>query len=290
MYKLSIGVGSSMFKRKFENLFTDPLDFFSKLSQHRLILSPSIEEYYLSCVPSDYEDVLQQYLSSIDNVDETSHSFADGDSDDIRQFIIDCVKQVKMRTLVSEESEFDGYSLTKVNLVTPKSILEHENNSFNKFTFPITNHIVPEGANCESYSKWFGHLFENEKCITIMDPYLFSDAGLESFNKYYLSQIEENVEIIIYCSFQSNKSSGLVTEKDLSKMVKEKFDKWNVHVYLSPSIHDRYILLSGAQISLGYGLGFLHPSGTTRKSCTISVTTDRIVKLPEDARFICNSQ
>ena len=290
MIRLSVGVGYSMFKTCFDNPFSDTSSFFSRLKQHRMILSPSIIEYYLSCVPDGYRDYFITWLDDVGGNDETSINFSESDTIDVKQFIIDCVKQVEMRTLVSEESEFEGYSLRKVNLVTPKSIAEHENNAFNKFTFPITNHIVPEGANCEPYSKWFGHLFEDEKTITIIDAHLFSKDNLESLKKFYLSQIEEDTEINIYSSFKSGEFNGATTEQDLSLMVKEAFNKWNVNVYMAPSVHDRYILLSGVQISIGYGLGFLHPSGFTRKSCAINVTNDRIISIPENARFICSSR
>lgn len=283
MYRLSVGVGYSMFKLRIENPFSDALDFFNKIKQHRMILSPSIVRYYLENAPDAYSDILMTFIDDISNNDESSISFPDSNIDDAKQNIIDLVKLVPMRVLVSEAEEFKGYSLTKINLTTPESIVEHKNNAFNRYTFPIANMIATKGENCEVFSKWFGHLFENEDTITMIDSYFFNEDTFESFKIYYLPFIMRGANIVVYCANQY--SSELIETK-----VNEELSNWNVSVYLSTSLHDRFILLSDLQISIGVGLNFMNPQGVVRKDCSISVTNDRIVPLPDNSKLVFESK
>ena len=280
MYKLSVGVGYSMFKMSLENPLLDKVGFINKLEQHRIILSPAIINYYKESLP-EYEEQIDGFIDSVIYSEASSHTFPDSNETDAKQNIIDLVKQVPMKTLVSQKEEFEGYSLSKISFVTPDDIIERTNKAFNRYTFPIANLMAKDGDNCESYSKWFGHLFENEERITFLDPYFFDEKTLESFQKYYLPYIKEGTTITIYCNNQ-------FTDSLINNYVKNELSKWNVQVFLSTSMHDRFILLSDAQISIGVGLNFLHVKGIVRKNCTISVTRDLVVPLPENSILKCD--
>lgn len=282
MFKLDIGIGYSIFAEILKP-FSIHHKLFDMISQHRIVLSASVVEYYLAQIPSEYEDQFMTYLDSIMADDESSRFFVDDQTIDARQNLINAVATIPMKTLVSFSEEFSNYKLSGIKLITPDNIYSHENNAFNRYTFPIVNHVACVGANCESYSVWLGHLFENEPRITIVDPYIFAENGRKSLEKFYLPQIPAGTEIDVYCEFEK---SGFRSESEMISTIRDEYSQWNIHVHLCQSMHDRFILLSSVQISFGSGLIFLNPGGRVTKSCTISVTNDRSIPLPTVVRSI----
>ena len=283
MYTLCIGLGYSVFACIMQP-FSEYSDLFSRIKQHRIILSNSLVEYYLSLVPDQYEDNLLTFIDSIIGSEELSISFKDDPNLDARQNLINFVLQVPLKTLITDEDEFKAYKLGKVNQITPLSIVTHENNNFNRYTFPITHYIASKGENCLSYSAWFGHLFENESTITIIDQYIFQWSGRESLKKFYLPKISEGTRIDVYCEFDK---CGFDSEEELMKMIEEEFSSWDMHVFLCDGMHDRYILLDSIQISLGTGLVFLNRKGTIVKDCNICITNDTSIPFPHVIKCLC---
>lgn len=283
MYKLKIGVGYSIFDEKL-NPFAGHQDLIPMIRQHRIMLSEAVIEYYQAKIPEEFSDFFMTFLDSIMTDDESSCFFVDDPDKDARQNLIKAVKQTPMRTLITYKEEFGQYNLSGVEVVTPESISNHDDNAFNRYTFPIVNHVAKEGSNCELYASWLEHLFEGEDRIKIIDPYIFSGNGRRSLNKYYLSKIQEGAEIDIYCELYK---SDYQSESEMLSAIRNDYSKWNIHVHLCEFMHDRYILLSSAQISFGAGLDFLNCRGRIRKNCTISVTTDREIPMPTVLKTIC---
>ncbi len=283
MYNLTVGLGSSIIG-SIMNPFDDA-NLYPKIKQHRVILSSSLIEYYLSTVPERYRDQLELYFDSIAYNEETSMSFKDIPELDARQNLISFVDKVPMKVLVSQKEEFDSYKLGKVKITTPESIRNNENNAFNRYTFPIVNHVAKASEKCDFYAAWFGHLFENEKNITIIDRYLLAANGRESFEKYYLPRISSGSRIDIYCSFED---SDFSSENEIKDLIKKEYANWNVHVFLCADreFHDRFIILNDIQISLGVGLSFLHPSGSIIKNCTINISKDRKIQTPKAMKVL----
>ena len=286
MYKLSVGLGYSTYE-----LMAKPFSTYSvlssKIAQHRLILSPSLIDYYLDCAPEDIQDALSTYFDGLLGDDESSMSCEDDPTLDARQNLINFVNGMQTRVLIAQDDEFTQYKLGKMRkLISPQSIINDEFNSFTKYTFPIVNHHANVEAQCDYYSKWFGHLFENEEKITIIDPYLFADNGRASFEKYILPQISHGTRIDVYCELLPN---GL-TEDNILGLIRNDYSDWDVRVYICSPInnHNRYIFLKSIEITLTTGVCFLHPSGGIRTSCDISISYYKTEYLPTVIKVLCS--
>lgn len=268
MYKLNIGVGFSILKLYYlpHNNKSFIIDL---IEQHRIILSEKIIEYYIEMVDELHRDIMETFIDSIIYTDDTHIYYQEQYNEESAiEEMIQLVGRNPMKVLLGESEEFKKQSLKKIKLITSEQILNRDNNPIYRYSFPVVNHYVRRGEICESYATWFGHLFEEEQEIEIQDKYILNGNGVECLKKYYLSYIAENTKINIYCE-----TIDTCTETDILKELQKSFyTKWDIHVYLCNKMHDRYIQLNSIQISVGAGLDFLHVSGITKKSCTISIT------------------
>lgn len=188
------------------------------------------------------------------------------------------VKDNQMRVLLSEKEEFEECSLKKINLITPDQLLNKEKNPLYLYSFPLCNYVAEIGDNCASYSAWFGHLFENENVIDILDRYILSDYGIKCLKKYYFPRIKKGSIVNIYCEIESNEK-----EEHIKNVLSESFfQDWDIHVFKCTGMHDRFIQISDIQISIGAGLDFLNMSGSLTKNCTINITRNsKGIPMPE---------
>lgn len=275
MYRLIVGLGYSTII-EILTPFSKYQGLLQKIEQHTIALSDSIKQYYLDNIPENFHDALETYWDTQMYYDSAIEYFNDDSNLDAKQNMIEHIMGVPMRILISKEEEFQGSKLKKVKLITPDSIKNNEINNFFRYTFPITNHIANPGQSCDVYSSWFGHLFENERKITILDPYFFANNGRSSFEKYYLPKIPKESLIEIYCNIYS----GDITEADILNLIRNDYSEWNVRVHICQKFHDRFILLSSIQISIGAGLSFLNSCGEITTRCSISISTDSKIELP----------
>ena len=279
MYKINMGVGFSVLQLYYlpHNNKSFLIDV---ISQHRIILSRKIIDYYIDETNELYKEAIETYIDSIVYADDT-HVFYNSIEDEnvsAKKEIIMFVEQNPMTVLLSEMYEFETYNTKKIKVVTPEQMQKREKTALFKYSFPLSNYYVGIDETCEAYAKWFGHLFEGETCIEIQDKYIMSQKGVECLKKYYFPYIPKGISVNIYCEMIEG-----VTKNDIHNLVLDSFfDDWDVHVYSCRHMHDRYIQFDGLQISIGAGLDFLHLSGKTKKTCTINITNykDRL-PLPE---------
>lgn len=271
MYKLNLGIGFSILQLIYLP-HCNKTCIIDIIEQHRIILSNKIISYYEENVDDNYKEILDTFLDSIVYTDE-SHIFYQSDENDktALEEMVDLVNKNPMKIIVSEEEEFGGISLCKAKIINSKAIIDKEINALYRFSFPITHHFVKIGSSCEAYSTWFGHLFESEKHIKIIDKYIVTDNGLKSLKKYYFPNIPDSAEVDIYCKRINNISD----EEILNYFNDNYFKSWQIRVYLCKKMHERFIEFGDCQISIGSGLDFLHYSGVTQKDCIIGITNDR---------------
>lgn len=274
MYKLIVGLGYSIIN-EFLNPFSNYPGLLLKIEQHTIALSDSIKQYYRDNIPEFFHDALDTYWDSLMYYDSSIEYFQDDPNFDARQNLIEHIMGVPMRILISKEEEFQGCKMKNVKLITPDSIKNKEINNFYRYTFPISNHIAFPGESCDLYSSWFGHLFENESRISILDPYFFANNGRSSFEKYYLPKISKESLIEIYCNIFSSE----ISEEDIINLLRHDYADWKMRVHLCEKFHDRFIILSSIQISMSYGVCFMDASGVIKKS-TINISNDSEVPLP----------
>jgi len=250
------------------------------VSQHRVILSEKIIEYYLHEADDNYRGVVESYIESIANIDDASVFYAStGDATlSAKKEMISLVERNPMKVLFSEAIEFDGLNLKQVKLITPNQMLDRKRTALLKYTFPVSNYIAEADENCESYATWFGHVLENETNIEIQDRYIMKPAGIEVLKKYYFPHFPRGAEVQIYCEL----FEGITRDDICSAIADPFFSDWVIHVYICNNMHDRFIQVDGIQISIGAGLDFLHLSGKTKKTCTLNITNHRErIPLPE---------
>lgn len=279
MYKLNMGIGFSVLQLYYlpHNNKSYLMDV---ISQHRVILSKKIIDYYIDEADEIYKEAIETYIDSIAYADDT-HIFYNSTEDEnlsAKDEMILFVEQNPMKILFTEIYEFAAYNTKKLKVVTPEQMLKREKTSLFRYSFPLSNYYAGIDETCESYAKWFGHLFEGETCIEIQDKFIMSQKGIECLKKYYFPYIPKGISVDIYCEMIDG-----VTKHDVCNQMSDAFfDDWNVHVYSCRHMHDRYIQFDGLQISIGAGLDFLHLSGKTKKACTINITNykDRL-PLPE---------
>ena len=279
MYKLNMGVGFSVLQLYYlpHNSKSYLIDI---ISQHRVILSEKIINYYMDEAGELYKDAIETYIDSIAYADDT-HVFYNSIEDEkisARDEMIMFVEQNPMKILFSEIDEFKMCNIKKVKIVTPKQMKNRERTALYKYSFPLSNYYAGIDEICEAYAIWFGHLFEGETNIEIQDKFIMTQKGIECLKKYYLPYIPKGIDVDIYCEVVEG-----VTKHDICNQLSDTFfNDWNIHAYSCRHMHDRYIQFEGLQISIGAGLDFLHLSGKTKKACTINITNykDRL-PLPE---------
>lgn len=269
MYKLNMGVGFSVLQLYYlpHNNKSYLMDV---ISQHRLILSEKIINYYIDETDELYKDAIETYIDSIAYTNDT-HVFYNSMEDEkisAKDEMIMLVEQNPMKILFSEIDEFKTYNTNKIKIVTPEQMLNREKTALYKYSFPLSNYYAGIDEECEAYATWFGHLFEGETSIEIQDKFIMSRKGFECLKKYYFPHIPKGITVNIYCEIIDG-----VTKQDICNQLADSFfDNWDIHVYSCRHMHDRYIQLNGLQISVGAGLDFLHLSGKTKKACTINIT------------------
>lgn len=242
------------------------------IEQHKIILSEKIIEYYIDKTDDLHKDIIETYLDSIIYTNDT-HIYYEKQSNNFTAIeeMISLVERNPMKVLLSEPEEFLDCNTQKIKLITSQQIIDKEKNALYRYSFPVTNHYIAYGEQCEAYAVWFKHLFEGEKEIEIQDKYILNNHGVKCLKKYYLPYISNGTEINIYCELVDS-----CTEQDILDELQDSFYiNWNIHVYVCKGMHDRYIQLSTIQISLGAGLDFMHLSGYIKKPCTLNITNNK---------------
>lgn len=282
MYKLNLGVGSSILKLVYLP-YNEKTFIMDLIKQHKIILSEKIISYYIEMAGEQNAEIVETFIDSLVYTND-SHVFYETDNDDSAQKeIVDLVKRNPMKVLISEVEEFEGIITNKIKLISSKNILNKEDNVFLKYSFPIVNYIIGSDSNCESVATWFGHLFENEEQIQILDKFIMTENGIRVLKKYYFPKIQYKTKVEIYCECLD----GYTDEMIKNIMEDTYFQSWDIQVYICNGMHDRYIQFGHYQISIGAGLDFLHCSGNTKKSCTINITCgDKKIPLPNVERML----
>lgn len=158
MYKLNLGVGFSIFKLVYLP-YNDKTFILEIIKQHKLILSDKIINYYLEMAGEENSDIVESFLDALIYNDESHVYYKTNSEISAKDELIRLVEQNPMRVLVAEDEEFKDFTINKIKLISSKDIVEKKVNSLFRYSFPIVNYYVDVGEKCESYARWFGHLF-----------------------------------------------------------------------------------------------------------------------------------
>ncbi len=267
MYKLNLGVGFSIFKLVYLP-YNDKTFILEIIKQHKLILSDKIINYYLEMAGEENSDIVESFLDALIYNDESHVYYKTNSEISAKDELIRLVEQNPMRVLVAEDEEFKDFTINKIKLISSKDIVEKKVNSLFRYSFPIVNYYVDVGEKCESYARWFGHLFENENVIQIIDKYILTKKGIDVLKKYYFPVIQNDTAVEIYSECLDEYDENMI----INMFQDIYFTQWNISIYICTGMHDRYILFGKYQMSIGAGLDFLHISGTTKKACIINIT------------------
>ena len=267
MYKLNLGVGFSIFKLVYLP-YNDKTFILEIIKQHKLILSDKIINYYLEMAGEENSDIVESFLDALIYNDESHVYYKTNSEISAKDELIRLVEQNPMRVLVAEDEEFKDFTINKIKLISSKDIVEKKVNSLFRYSFPIVNYYVDVGEKCESYARWFGHLFENENVIQIIDKYILTKKGIDVLKKYYFPLIQKDTAVEIYSECLDEYDENMI----INMFQDIYFTQWNISIYICTGMHDRYILFGKYQMSIGAGLDFLHISGTTKKACIINIT------------------
>lgn len=267
MYKLNLGVGFSIFKLVYLP-YNDKTFILEIIKQHKLILSDKIINYYLEMAGEENSDIVESFLDALIYNDESHVYYKTNSEISAKDELIRLVEQNPMRVLVAEDEEFKDFTINKIKLISSKDIVEKKVNSLFRYSFPIVNYYVAVGEKCESYARWFGHLFENENVIQIIDKYILTKKGIDVLKKYYFPVIQNDTAVEIYSECLDEYDENMI----INMFQDIYFTRWNISIYICTGMHDRYILFGKYQMSIGAGLDFLHISGTTKKACIINIT------------------
>lgn len=213
-------------------------------------------------------DIVESFLDALIYNDESYVYYKTNSEISAKDELIRLVEQNPMRVLVAEDEEFKDFTINKIKLISSKDIVEKKVNSLFRYSFPIVNYYVDVGEKCESYARWFGHLFENENVIQIIDKYILTKKGIDVLKKYYFPVIQNDTAVEIYSECLDEYDENMI----INMFQDIYFTQWNISIYICTGMHDRYILFGKYQMSIGAGLDFLHISGTTKKACIINIT------------------
>lgn len=213
-------------------------------------------------------DIVESFLDALIYNDESHVYYKTNSEISAKDELIRLVEQNPMRVLVAEDEEFKDFTINKIKLISSKDIVEKKVNSLFRYSFPIVNYYVDVGEKCESYARWFGHLFENENVIQIIDKYILTKKGIDVLKKYYFPVIQNDTAVEIYSECLDEYDENMI----INMFQDIYFTQWNISIYICTGMHDRYILFGKYQMSIGAGLDFLHISGTTKKACIINIT------------------
>lgn len=277
MYKLNLGVGFSIFKLVYLP-YNEKTFIIDIIKQHRLILSDKIIGYYEEMAGEENLDIVETFLDTLIYNDEAHIYYKTQSNISAKDEIIRLVEQNPMKVLIAENEEFQHLTINKIKLINSKDIIEKKVNSLFKYSFPIVNYYVSAGENCDSYATWFGHLFENENVIQIIDKYILTEKGINVLKKYYFPKIQHSTSIEIYSECLDEYDDNMI----INMFQDDYFNQWRISIYICTGMHDRYILFRKYQMSIGAGLDFLHCSGVTQRACTINITYgEKKIPLPD---------
>ena len=286
MYRLSVGLGKSVFQPACLLGFEKYGDVFAKIRQHRIILSHRIIQDYLSNVSEDLYDMLRGFLDSISTNEEESISFEDDEKDDFREFIISCVSKVPLGTLVAEKEEFKDckFDKSKVKLISPADIHNNSRNSITLYSLPVVNLTAKPGEPCMKYCTWLKRWFSGEHKIDIIDGYIFSDRGIRTLKKYYFASMEDGTEVHIYSRI-TEESDYSSEQEILNAIGSDEQTRLSIFLHFITEYHERYIILPSCQMTIGKGLDFLRLSGTIEDCCSINISAEKDYVAPQESEW-----
>ena len=285
MHCLVIGITAPVFelygKRVYE-LSEEENRVFDAIKNHRILISEGIIKYYEKSINNT--SLVESFIDAYGNTERIKYVTTKEEFDSEIEELLYCVSCFEMRILVGEKQDVAPYSVDNIDLVQTSKIKKGKYTSLSKFVFPVNYHVKPN-CSCESIARWFGTLFKGEKKIRIFDKYILNRRGIKCLKQYYLPNMDEDAEIIIYTSI--TKDFGITDLENASK--DSFFDSYNVSIYKCEDMaHDRYIELSRIRINIGGGLDILEGVSIRKeKECDIDVAVyDKAIELPKQVRKI----
>lgn len=265
MIELKITLGNTFIERYYMPYNIEFGQIQPKISQHTIVLSQKIIDYYEECAKSKGQlAICQTYLQNVLIHQSRCMYIKDFGNDSIEKELIETAASQPMKILLAEKSEIPK-ATTGINLLTSKDIKDNDTCILNLYSLPVPCRYVKNNENAEKYSKWLGNWLKGERNIKIRDKYLLSERGIASFKKFYLPLFEKGANISIF------------TDEDISEEYIYEFDKseysdYLINIYKCSHMHERVIILDNFQIVIGKGLDFLRAKFENTTESFISIT------------------
>ena len=239
--------------------------------QHRIVLSPKLDECYEKYFDSRGDGVVDLYMTFLNAeacYPEHFQMIPDEAGDmtpamDIDSILIDLAKSALLSYPYVLCNGCDSMNLLSTR-IRPKRALYLSSMRFDSIDNRLSRNSPPfsiqvhANEQCDKYSSWFGELFTGEEQISIFDNFIVcSEEKLQIFESYYLNRMK-NTTLSIFTTYK-NIDYGWVIGT-LQNRLRAAADQNNliIEVYATDKpVHDRFIYFQNYRVSLGHGLDFL---------------------------------
>ena len=273
MYRLTMGLGYSIFRLFLMPYSNENQELKYYISQHKIVLSDMICDYYREKA-GDNSDAVDMYITANASYDCFEYVETVKNNSVIENEFVSLVSRFPMKIMLTEKTEFSKKSLNRLKEYSASEVLTDKANPVRLYSFPISNLEVNIGDKRDRYLTWFKHLLEGEKHVCIIDSYIITKKGLDILNQCYLPIIEAGAQIDIYGT-DSNAQNGWTVE-ELDKRINRNCHTIELHVIPREKEHERFIWAGDIKINIGRGLDFVDGQHETiQRKTYISISKEK---------------
>lgn len=250
MIKLNLTLGNTFFEHFYLNYSEEFGPILPIISQHRIVMSERLIDYYLNCADKiGMKSLCESFIQNRVTSGEMSSFAVDCKKDTIVEELLAIAEKQPMKVLLAEKSEVKKAG-KGINLYSLADIEKTKWCVLKLYSIPVTSRYVPQKKDVEPYKRWLQNWMKGEKKVIIRDKYLLEDAGMLTFKKHFLPLFEDGIEIEIH-------TDSIVTDSVLDEFDKADYNKAKISVFLCEKMHERVLIFESFQIVIGKGLLFL---------------------------------
>lgn len=269
-----VGLGASVFNLYSilpSQLVGYQIKLLSDLDNSTLLYSTSIKEYYIKCGID--RNVIESYISNRASTYGKIQYDESYNQEDGLLSLLDVVA-VNGGCLLAEKTDYGRCrgKVKSIKYVFEPIDWESNNHKVNPVKLYASNTRIEliKGESVNKLKCFFPLFFEGESKVVIIDKYISSENGINSFIKHYLPYIEKKARIVIVTKCESANDLSRMNGLEYSDSLQDY--SFSYKDFSGDLPHDRYILVSGYELNIGPGIDVLTAYDTINNSgnCMIS--------------------
>ena len=265
MYKMCVVLGWPVIRMQLLNTYQveEYLDMISKIRQHRMITSDSLDKYYSEKANAEgllesYQEFMYELLGS-DSYIEIKDTYEDL-SQNISWYLKK--KNREFAIAIGIERDFILPYISCKYQYSIKEASEDENGPFAMYSVKA-NFFRKKDESVMDCFTWLQNQFKYEKEVNLIDPYIIDkENDYDCLKKYIIPLIRSDCKINIHTVVNAVYKQDIL---DYAKKI-----KIDIKIYEYSEMHNRYITTSDRVIGIQLGLFFMKEKRGNivfRKSC-----------------------